>query len=68
MTAPDRTEAAEYYFRYIDLVPPGDICNQLEIQGQVNDTLELYARGGWTDSEIKESERAATDVDNQAHT
>jgi hypothetical protein len=39
VTAPDRTEAAEYYFRYIDLVPPGDICNQLEIQGQ--ETLAL---------------------------
>ena len=39
---------------------------ELEIQGQVNDNLELYARGGWTDSEIKESERAATDVGNQA--
>jgi iron complex outermembrane recepter protein len=39
---------------------------ELEIQGQVNDNIELYARGGWTDSEIKESERAATDVGNQA--
>ena len=37
--APDRTEAAEYYFRYIDLVPPGDIRNQLEIQG--TETLAL---------------------------
>jgi len=27
MTAvPDRTEAAEYYFTYIDQVPEGDIC------------------------------------------
>ena len=25
ITAPDRTEAAEYYFTYIDQVPPGDI-------------------------------------------
>jgi iron complex outermembrane receptor protein len=39
---------------------------ELEIQGAVNDYLDLYARGGWTDSEIKESERAATDVGNQA--
>ena len=39
MTAPDRTEAAEYYFRYIDLVPAGDIRNQLEIQG--TETLAL---------------------------
>ncbi len=22
----DRTEAAEYWFKYIDLVPDGDIC------------------------------------------
>ncbi|HEY9519271.1 MAG TPA: DinB family protein [Gemmatimonadales bacterium] len=32
--APDRTEAAEYYFRYIDLVPPGDIRDFLEAQGK----------------------------------
>jgi len=31
---PDRTEAAEYYFRYIDLVPDGDICDVLEVQGK----------------------------------
>jgi hypothetical protein len=37
--APDRTEAAEYYFRYIDLVPAGDICNLLEAQGK--ETLAL---------------------------
>jgi hypothetical protein len=30
--APERTEAAEYYFRYIDQVPPGDICALLEAQ------------------------------------
>jgi iron complex outermembrane receptor protein len=39
---------------------------ELEIQAQVTDNLDLYARGGWTDSEIKESARAATDVGNQA--
>ena len=39
---------------------------ELEIQGQVNDNLELYARGGWTDSEIKESQRDPDDVGNQA--
>lgn len=39
MTAPDRTEAAEYYFRYIDLVPAGDVCNLLEVQG--TETLAL---------------------------
>lgn len=37
--APDRTEAAEYYFRYIDLVPVGDICDLLQAQGK--DTLAL---------------------------
>jgi hypothetical protein len=32
--APDRTEAAEYYFRYIDVVPAGDIREQLSAQGE----------------------------------
>jgi hypothetical protein len=32
MTAPDRTEAAEYYFTYIDKVGPGDICRILDTQ------------------------------------
>ena len=36
---PDRTEAGEYYFRYIDLVPAGDICEVLETQGR--ETLAL---------------------------
>jgi hypothetical protein len=31
-TAPDRTEAAEYYFTYIDKVPQGDICEILDDQ------------------------------------
>jgi hypothetical protein len=31
-TAPDRTEAAEYYFTYIDLVPSGDIRGVLAAQ------------------------------------
>ena len=31
--APDRDEAAEYYFRYIDRVPAGDIVRTLEEQG-----------------------------------
>lgn len=31
-TRPDRTEAAEYYFTYIDKVPVGDICEILESQ------------------------------------
>jgi DinB superfamily len=32
MTVPDRTEAAEYYFTYIDKVGPGDICEILDTQ------------------------------------
>jgi iron complex outermembrane receptor protein len=39
---------------------------ELEIQGQVTDNIELYARGGYTDSEIKESTRDPNDVGNQA--
>jgi hypothetical protein len=31
---PDRTEAAEYYFTYIDQVPAGDIGAILEAQGE----------------------------------
>jgi hypothetical protein len=29
---PERSEAAEYYFTYIDQVRPGDICNTLRSQ------------------------------------
>jgi hypothetical protein len=32
MTAPERSEAAEYYFTYIDRVGRGDICTILEEQ------------------------------------
>jgi hypothetical protein len=32
IAAPDRTEAAEYYFTYIDQVPEGDICAILDAQ------------------------------------
>ena len=32
MGSPDRTEAAEYYFTYINQVPSGDICDILESQ------------------------------------
>jgi iron complex outermembrane receptor protein len=39
---------------------------ELEIQAQVTDNIDLYARGGWTDSEIKKSARSPTDVGNQA--
>lgn len=36
-TVPDRTEAAEYYFTYINQVPAGDIVGVL--RGQLADTL-----------------------------
>lgn len=39
MTAPDRTEAAEYYFTYIDQVEAGDIGRILEVQ--LAETLAL---------------------------
>jgi hypothetical protein len=32
MTRPERSEAADYYFTYIDKVPAGDICQILEAQ------------------------------------
>jgi len=38
-TTPDRTEAAEYYFTYIDQVPAGDIREVLE--AQLAETLAL---------------------------
>ena len=36
---PDRTEAADYYFKYIDLVPVGDIRDTLETQRSSMATL-----------------------------
>jgi hypothetical protein len=36
---PDRTEAAEYYFTYIDKVPGGNICDILDAQS--GETLAL---------------------------
>jgi DinB superfamily len=39
-TRPDRGEAAEYYFTYIDQVGPGDIRDVLD--AQVTDTLALF--------------------------
>lgn len=39
---------------------------ELEVQALVTDHLEVYARGGYTDSEIKESSRDPDDVGNQA--
>jgi hypothetical protein len=41
-TPPDRSEAAEYYFTYIDQVPEGNILKLLETQG--NETLALLNR------------------------
>jgi hypothetical protein len=57
-SVPDRTEAAEYYFTYINQVPEGDICALLDVQG--NEVLDLlrgipeqkslhrYAPGKWS--------------------
>jgi hypothetical protein len=55
---PDRAEAAEYYFKYIDRVLDGDIRDLLETQGRVTlATLEQisedqashrYADGKWS--------------------
>jgi hypothetical protein len=62
MTIPDRTEAAEYYFTYINQVGDGDICQILDVQ--LADTLVLlsgisdkaslyrYAPGKWSIREV----------------
>jgi hypothetical protein len=57
-TRPDRTEAAEYYFTYIDQVPDGDIVGTLASQlpeavallGGLSEeqSLQRYAPGKWT--------------------
>lgn len=39
---------------------------EAEAQSRVTDWLELYARGGYTDSDIKKSDRDPNDVGNQA--
>ena len=59
---PARDEAAEYYFKYIDLVPEGDICAILEAQraetvGLLRSIPEArsrhrYADGKWSISEV----------------
>jgi hypothetical protein len=41
---PDRTEAAEYYFTYIDQVSAGDICDIL--RDQLGETLRLLGSIG----------------------
>jgi hypothetical protein len=62
MTAPDRTEAAEYYFTYINQVAGGDICRILEDQAAetlavlrgVSDeqSLHRYAPDKWSIREV----------------
>lgn len=58
LTRPERTEAAEYYFTYIDKVPPGDILDILDAQsGEVRaflagisdkQSLFKYATDKWS--------------------
>lgn len=60
--APDRTEAAEYYWSYLDQVPEGDILVTLEAQlDTVLDLLDAmsedrslhrYAAGKWSGREV----------------
>jgi uncharacterized damage-inducible protein DinB len=55
---PDRDEAAEYYFTYIDQVPDGDVCELMAAQGRevaaewrgVSDerSRHRYAAGKWS--------------------
>jgi hypothetical protein len=62
MPRPERTEAAEYYFTYIDVVPDGDICAQLRAQGNEalamchaigeQHSLHRYAPGKWSIREV----------------
>ncbi len=59
---PARTEAADYYFRYIDLIPEGDICATLRSQGSdtllllrnisEEQSLQRYAEDKWTIREV----------------
>lgn len=61
-TAPDRSEAAEYYFTYIDRVGAGDICDVLAAQLDESlaplcnisegDSLYRYASDKWTIREV----------------
>jgi hypothetical protein len=61
-TKPDRTEAAEYYFTYINQVPAGDIGDILETQapetlrllGGISDerSRHRYAPDKWTIREV----------------
>jgi hypothetical protein len=59
---PDRSEAAEYYFRYIDLVPAGNVLDWLESQsrqavtffGGIRDATSQhrYEPGKWSIREV----------------
>jgi hypothetical protein len=61
-TRPEADEAAEYYFTYINQVPPGDICTILETQGAetvawlsgISDerSRHRYAPGKWSIREV----------------
>ncbi|MGH7551935.1 MAG: DinB family protein [Longimicrobiales bacterium] len=61
-TFPDRTEAAEYYFTYIDQVPQGDICGLLHAQRDEivelldgipeMESLRRYAPDKWSIREV----------------
>jgi hypothetical protein len=62
LTRPGRDEASEYYFKYIDLVPEGDICHALEtqlsemtalFQGVAPDRIDYrYAPDKWSVREV----------------
>jgi hypothetical protein len=62
ISAPDRTEAAEYYFTYISQVGPGDIRQTLAAQRDETlallngvseqDSLHKYAPDKWTIREV----------------
>ena len=59
---PDRSEASEYYFHYIDQVPPGEICGILRAQRDAAGALfrgiearqsdRRYAEDKWTLREV----------------
>jgi hypothetical protein len=62
MTFPDRREAPDYYFKYIDQVRPGDICEILRTQATDvcalfdgiadEESRQRYAPGKWTIREV----------------
>ena len=62
MTRPQNTEAAEYYFKYIDLITSDDVVSTMKDQlGETvqflegiseEDSLKSYAPGKWTIREV----------------